>query len=124
MTTLSEDEAKYIIKDMLPTIKKGIKENGRAIIAINQLERIFAPLKREGNTSDVYCKIAWAAFEKGIATDVVTTKHGMAMVFEYAKPNYKKPSPETCNKRWEDVNEFDKLLESSGRSTPNVWEYV
>lgn len=52
MATLSEEEAKDIIKDMLQTIEKGIKENGKAIIAIIQLERIFDPLKREGNTSD------------------------------------------------------------------------
>lgn len=110
MTTLSENEAKDIIKDILPTIEKGIKDNGKAIIAITQLERIFDPLKREGNTSDVYCKIAWAAFGKGIATDVVATKHGMAMTFDHVKPDYKKPSLAACEDRWKDVYEFSKSL--------------
>lgn len=72
----------------------------------------------------MHCKIAWAAFEKGIATDVVATKYGMAMTFEYAEQKYKKPSPEMCEERWEEVNEFSKLLESSGYSNPNVWEHV
>jgi hypothetical protein len=109
MTTLSEDEAKDIIKDMLPIIEKGIKDNGTAIIAIDQLERAFTPIRREGNTPDVYCKIALAAFEKGIATDVGATKHnGMAITFEYAGKNYKKPSPDACKGRWEDVYKFSK----------------
>lgn len=85
MVTLSENEAKEIIKTMLPTIEKGIKENGRAIIAITQLERVFTPIRREGNTPDVYCKIVGAAFDRGIVTDVVATKHnGMATTFDHA----------------------------------------
>lgn len=112
MATLSENDAEYIVKDMLSIIRKGIKDNGSAIVAIAQLERIFDPIKREGNTPDVYCKIAWAAFEHRIATDVVATRdYGMAMKFKPAEPYYKKPSPEICDKRWRDANELGKFIE-------------
>lgn len=109
MATLSEKEARDIVKDMLPTIRMGIKEYGEAIVHIAELEKIYSPLKREGNTPDVYCKIAGAAFEHGIATDVNTTKHtGMVMTFQPAEPKYKIPSPEICEKRWRNVKKISE----------------
>lgn len=115
MATLSKNEAKDIVKRMLPVIKSGIKDNGRAIVAIGQLERIFDPLTREGNTPDVYCKISEAAFDNGIATDLITTRdYGMAIAFNFAKTNYKNPSPKLCKKRWEDENTLGNIIQFAG----------
>lgn len=115
MSNLSEDEARDIVKDMLSTIRMGIKEYGAAIIHIAEIEKRYDPVRREGNTSDVYYKIAGAAFEYGIATDIVTTKHtGMAIEFHPAEANYKKPSPEIFKTRWRRV----KRVSDKGYSGP------
>lgn len=109
MATLSKEEARDIVKDMLPTIRMGIREYGEAIVHISEIEKIYDPVKREGNTPDVFCKIAGAAFEHGIATDINTTKHtGMVMTFNPAEPKYKTPSPESCKKRWKIVKKISE----------------
>lgn len=101
MSTLSEEEAREIIKDMMSSIKVGIGNDGEANIHITEIEKRYDPVKREGNTHDVFCKIAGAAFEQGIATDIGTTKHAeMVLRFWSADPKYKPPSPEICKKRW------------------------
>lgn len=101
MASLSKDEARDIVKDMLSTIRIGINDYGEANIHIAEIEKMYDSVRREGNTSDVFCKIAGAAFEQGIATDVGTTKHtGMVMRFWPADPKYKAPSSEICKTRW------------------------
>lgn len=115
MSTLSEEEARYIVKDMLSTIRTGIKEIGAAIIHIAEIEKRYDSVRREGNSSDVYYKIAGAAFEHGIATDIVTTKHtGMAIMFHPADASYKKPSPEIFKILWRRV----KRISDKGYSGP------
>jgi len=109
MATLSEEEARNIVKDMLPDIRRGIDMIGKAIIPIYDIEKTSGPVKREGNTPDVFCKIAGAALEHGLATDVDTTKHyGMVMTFRTAKPDYKKPSPKMCETRWKKVKKISE----------------
>jgi hypothetical protein len=56
---------------------------------------------REGNTPDVYCKIARAASEHELSVGIkASTRHGMVFVFNTAKQGYKKPSPSICVDRW------------------------
>ena len=101
MTTLSDKEAKNIVKDMLPIIRKGIDTNGTTAITIAGMEEVFGPVFREGNTSDVYCKIAGAASEHGLSTAIQPSMyHGMVMRFGPAGPKYNKPSPKICEMRW------------------------
>lgn len=101
MTTLGEKEARDIVKDMLPIIRKKIDMSGSAVMSIADMEDVFDPIRREGNTSDVYCKIAGAASEHELSTDIQPSMHhGIVMRFWPAKPGYKKPSPEICEKRW------------------------
>lgn len=116
MATLSENEAKDIVKDMLPIIRKKMaipSNNGRAIIRIIDIEDAFDPVKREGNTSDVFCKIAGAAFEHGMAADIDAAKYeGMVITFKPAEPKYKNPSPEICKTRWGKVKKSWEYLRS------------
>lgn len=109
MATLREEEARNIVKDMLPDIRKGIDMAGRAIIPIPNIEQTFDTVKREGNTPDVFCKIAGAALEHGLATDVDTTKHhGMVMIFSPAKTGYNTPSQTMCETRWKKVKKISE----------------
>jgi hypothetical protein len=103
MATLSEDEARDIVEGMLPKISNAIKERGETKVYITDMEKSFVPISREGNTPDVYCKIAGAASEHGISTDLVAVKDRMAMMFQNAGPGYRAPSTEICKKRWEYV---------------------
>jgi hypothetical protein len=118
MAGLSEKEAKDIVEDMLPDIRRGIDMVGKAIIPIPAIENVSSSVKREGNTPDVFCKIAGAAFEHGLATDVDTTKHhGMVMTFSTAKPDYKKPSPKMCETRWKKIK---KISDKFYTGPPNL----
>ena len=111
MATLSEKEAKDIVKDLLTIIRRGIDMNGTAAITIAGMEEAFDPVLREGNTSDVYCKIAGATSEHGLSTDIQPSMyHGMVMRFGPAGPKYKKPSPEICEKRWRKVKNHPWVL--------------
>jgi hypothetical protein len=101
MVTLSEDEAREIVRDMMSSIKIGIENYGEANIYISEMEKRYDPVRREGRTPDIFCKIAGAAFEQGIATDIGTSKTAeMALRFWPSDPEYKPPSLEACKKRW------------------------
>lgn len=101
MTTLSKKEARDIVKDILPIIRENINMSESAAMSIAGMEEAFGPVRREGNTPDVYCKIAEAASEHGLSTDIQSsTRHGMVMRFWPAEPGYKAPSPEICKTRW------------------------
>jgi hypothetical protein len=111
MTTLSEEEAREIVREMMSSIKIGIENYGEANIQIAELEKRYDPMRREGGTPDVFCKIAGAAFEQGIATDVGTTKHAeMILRFWSADQEYKPPSSEVCKKRWISIKGISKRI--------------
>lgn len=115
MATLSEDEAKKIIKDLLPIIREKINMSESASMSIVGMKEAFDPVRREGNTPDVYCKIAEAASEHGLSTDIQPSMHhGMVMRFWPAKPGYKKPSPEICDARWREAKKINDLIQKEG----------
>lgn len=115
MATLSEKEAKDIVKDMLPIIIEKINMSGTATMNIAGMEEAFGPVRREGNTSDVYCKIAGAASEHGLSTDIQSSmRHGMVMRFGPAEPGYKKPSPEICEVRWKKAKKISDIIQKEG----------
>jgi hypothetical protein len=97
---MNEKDAKDIVDDILPTIRKGIEAYGKANMRITDIENRYDAVRREGNTPDVFCKIAGAAIEHGIIADIDMTKSlEMIMTFSPAK----KPSPENCEKKWQKV---------------------
>lgn len=112
-----EKEARDIVKAMLPIIRKKIDMSESASISIAGMEEVFDPILREGNTSDVYCKIAGAASEHGLRTDIQPSMyHGMGMRFWPAKSGYRKPSPEICEKRWRKAKSHPWTLSYERRS--------
>ena len=115
MATLSKKEAKDIVKDMLPIIREKIDMSESAAISIAGMKDAFIPVEREGNTPDVYCKIAEAASEHGLSTDIQPSMHhGMVMRFWPATPGYKKPSPEVCDTRWKEAKKMSDFIQKEG----------
>lgn len=85
------------------------------VASIAGIKEAFGPVFREGNTPDVYCKIAEAASEYGLSVDIKPSMyHGMAMGFSRAKPGYKKPSPKTCEAAWNKVKKIDDMIKKEG----------
>lgn len=115
MATLSEKEAEDIVKDILPIIRKRTDMDMTFVISITGMEEAFSTFRREGNTSDVYCKIAEAASEHGLSTDMQPSMyHGMVMRFWPAKPGYKKPSPKICDARWRKAKKMSDIVQKEG----------
>jgi hypothetical protein len=115
MPSLSKKEAKNIIKDILPIIREKIDMSESASISIAGMEKAFIPVQREGNTPDVYCKIAEAASEHGLSTDIQPSLYnGIVLRFWPTKPGYKKPSPEICDARWKEAKKISELIQKEG----------
>ncbi len=116
MATLSENEAKDIVKIMLPIIRETIINRNEAyVISITGMKEAFDSVRREGNTPDVYCKIAEAASKYGLSVDIKPSLyHGMTLGFNHAKPGYKKPSPRICESRWRNAKKLSDTLKKEG----------
>lgn len=103
--SLSENEAKYIVDKMLPTIRKGIETSTlptkRAGILMSTMQDIFPTIEREGINHDVYCKIAEASLRQGLAVDIGEDKKSNVLIeFRVADEWDIKLSQENCEARW------------------------
>ncbi len=105
--TLSENEAKFIIEDMLPTIRKGIEMYGKTNMRISDIGKKYAAVEREGNTPNVFCKLTAAASEFGLSTDLGMTKN-LEMTISFMP--VKKPSIQWCEKTWNKIkNQIEEM---------------
>lgn len=123
MATLSEKEAEKIVKDLLPVIRKKITSGESATIRMAGIAEAFDPVFREGNTYDVYCKIARAAFEHGLSTAIKASMyHGTVLTFDTAKPGYEKLSPKICEEKWRTAKKYYELLRNKyGEESPPIF---
>lgn len=113
MATLSEKEAEDIIKNILPIIREKTTSTEGMTIDMAGIAEAFDAVRREGNTPDVYCKIARAAYDHGISTTIkASTRHGMTLTFNTAKPGYSKPSLKICETKWRTAKKYYELLKS------------
>jgi len=98
---LNEEDARNIIRHFLTDITKGIYISGKSYIRFSDIEKMSDSVKREGNTPDVFCKIAEAAFEYGFSTDItVGSASGTLLIFSPAGADYRPPSPQICEEKW------------------------
>ena len=116
MNMLSEEDARNIMRYFLTSITNDIDRFGKSYIMFSSIEKMSDPVKREGNTPDVFCKIAEAAFEYGLSTDmVIGGTSGTMLLFNTAGPDYREPSPQICEEKWklmeEKLEEMRKKLE-------------
>jgi hypothetical protein len=112
--SLSKEEADEIVEKILPTIKKGLNINGEASIRFSDIIKTTDAALREGSTPYTYCKIAQAAFKKGISTETRGDKNGnIALSFRNVRKGEAAPTSAFCKFDWkgteEDIVAYRKL---------------
>lgn len=107
---IRESDARDVIRNLLKRIEREIDLFGKSIIRFSDIENISDPVKMEGFTSDVLCKLSNAAFEHGISIDATFgTISGYLIIFEHAKEDYR-VSLQKCEKSWRWVEEQKKEI--------------
>lgn len=99
---LDKEEIEKVVKDILPTITKALENTEKASVFMSDITKKTPVAKREGNTSDMYCKIAEAMFNRGIAIDLEVSHEGRAVFgFRKAKKGEDAPTLTRCKFEWE-----------------------
>jgi hypothetical protein len=106
--SLSKEEVEKLVKEILPTITKALEEGDKARIYMSDITKTTSTAKREGNTPDVYCKIAEAMFSRGIAIDLGVHEINHRAVFGFRKLRKGEDAPTLtrCKFEWEIANEL------------------
>lgn len=108
---LSNEEARNVVEDLLVDIRKEINIVGESHKRFSYIEKISPYVKREGNTPDVFCKIAEVAYEYGLSTDIsVGSLSGTLLIFSPAGADYSPPSPQICEEKWRWMEEKRKEM--------------
>ena len=113
---LTPKEADNVIKIILPNMKKWIDPQQnifeRGFLRLSDIGRLIPIMKRAGETSDTYCKLANASLKYGVAIDLrKDTRDNMVLSFRLAKPKDIPPTTDVCLARWKIINNlpFDQI---------------
>ncbi len=103
--SLSKEETDKVVKEILPTITEALEITYKAEVFMSDITKTTTVAKKEGNTSDVYYRIAEAMFNRGIAIDLGVNHEGRAIFgFRKARKGEDAPTQTRCKFEWETEN--------------------